>query len=136
MAEKKRKLTIREKKFAAQKAKGKTHAEAYVAAGYKATTKQVAVANAAKLVQKPHIQDAIDAALEMYGATPEWAVRQLMKVAEQDDEIGAKRLASKDILELHGWNKKQTPNQTLSIENAFFTNTRKHVDQVEDVDES
>lgn len=122
------KLTIKQKKFVANKAKGMTNHAAYVAAGYSATSNKIARVNSAKLKTKPHIQEAIDEALTLLGATPEAAIRELWKVAQQDDELGAKRLANKDILELHGFKKNQAPNNVLAIENAFFTQTRKNID--------
>ena len=73
---------------------------------------------------KPHIQQAIDDALTLHGASPEWAVGQLAKVAKQDEELGAKRLASKDILELHGWRKEERPQLQLNVKNAFFNSSR------------
>jgi len=120
----KKKLTIKEKKFVAAKVQGKTNVEAYKLADYAPMKKESMNAVASKIKNKPHIQQAIDDALVKHGASPEWAVLQLMKVAEQDKEIGAKRLASKDILELHGWNKADRPTLQLDIKNAFFGNAR------------
>lgn len=122
-----RKLTNKQKKFVAEKVMGKNNIEAYTAA-YDVKSKDVAKAEGSRLYNKPHIQDAINQALELHGATPEWAVKQLMYVAQQDEEIGAKRLAAKDILELHGWNKSERPTNVLSIQNAFFANSRKKQD--------
>lgn len=82
--------------------------------------KQVNAVAASQINQRPHVQKLIDDALAKHGYNPEWAVVQLGKVAEQDKEIGAKRLAAKDILELHGWNKAERPTMTLDIKNAFF----------------
>lgn len=121
---KKKKLTIKQKKFVKAKVEGKTNIEAYAEAGYSTNNKDVVKVESSRLKNRPHIQAAIEEALEINGATPEWAVRQLKKVAEQDDELGAKRLASKDILELHGWNKADRPTMQLDIKNAFFGNGR------------
>lgn len=119
------KLTVREKKFVASKVKGNTNAKAYLEAGYKASSRAVADSNAYKVLKKEKIQDAIDSALEFHGATPEFAVGNIKKIAEQTKEIGAARLANKDILELHGWQRGERPNVTLDIKNAsFFTQTR------------
>lgn len=119
------KYTIKEKKFIANKIKGDTNAKAYQDAGYKVSRRSTTDVNASKLLNKPKIQQAIEKALEYHDATPEFAVGRLKSIAEQDKEIGASRLASKDILELHGWNKNQTPNVTLDIKNAsFFNNSR------------
>lgn len=119
-----KKLTPKERKFVIGKVKGKTNVQAYLEAGYAPTTPDGMQVNASKINTKPRIQEAINKALELHGATPEWAVLQLKRVAEQDGEIGAKRLAAKDILELHGWNKAERPNNVLAINNAFFANTR------------
>jgi hypothetical protein len=120
-----KKLTVREKKLVAGKVAGKTNAKAYLDAGYKANSRAVADSNAYKVLKKEKIKDAIDTALEHHGATPEFAVGVLKNVADQDKEIGAKRLAAKDILELHGWQRGERPNVTLDIKNAtFFAQTR------------
>lgn len=68
--------------------------------------------------------------------TPEWAVAQLKKVAEQDVELGAKRLAAKDALELMGWNKSQKPQVTLEVKSDFFEGRRTEGRTVIDVDTS
>lgn len=118
------KLTIKQKKFVANKIAGKRNALAYIDAGYSAPTRNTAEANASKLLNQHNIQQAIDVALEHHGATPEFAVGRLKQIAEQDKEIGAARLASKDILELHGWHRGDRPTVTLEIGNAFFNATR------------
>lgn len=125
MATKKKKLTIKEKKYVAGRAQGLTQVKAARQANYLPNANDNTLRQAAHNVEKrPHVQQAIDDALAMHGLTPEWAVAQLGKVAAQDDELGAKRLASKDILELHGWNKAERPTMQLDIKNAFFGNGR------------
>lgn len=132
---KKKKLTVRERKLVINKVKGMKNADAYIQAGYSpGNTDNSLRVNASKTINKPHIQAAIEEALEAQGATPEWAVAQLKKVAEQDTEIGAKRLAAKDILELHGWNKTDRPTVQLQVKNAFFQGGRK-TDDIIDVGE-
>jgi len=116
----KRKLTIREQKLVKNRIEGMTQAEAFVKAGYSQTTKNGTAVNAHKKINQPHIQEAINDALQLHGATPEFAVKRLKEIAEQEKEIGAARLASKDILELHGWNKNERPNLQLNVKNAFF----------------
>lgn len=129
-----KKLTVKQKKLAKAKIQGKTNIEAYKEAGYSTTGNyNVDAVNATRAVNKPHIQAVIDNALQAQGFTPEWAVAQLGKVAEQDKEIGAKRLAAKDILELHGWNKADKPNVTVQFKNAFFNNKRQ-TNEIIDVD--
>jgi phage terminase small subunit len=116
------KLTIRQKKFVANKVDGKTNHAAYLQAGYAASNNDIARANSSKLLAKENIKLAITNALEAHGATPEFAVRRLKEIAEQDKEIGAARLASKDILELHGWQRGDRPQIQLDITNASFFN--------------
>ncbi len=118
------KLTPRQSKFVAGKVAGKKNAIAYKDAGYSVSSRAVAEVNASRLLNKANIQQAIDKALEHHGATPEFAVGRLKVIAEQDKEIGAARLASKDILELHGWRRGDKPTVTLEIGNAFFNQVR------------
>lgn len=118
-------LTVKQRKFVAAKVAGKTNHAAYVDAGYKAKMLSTATSEGSKLLRKPSIQAAIDAALEFHGATPEFAVGRLKSIAAQEEEIGAARLAAKDILELHGWRKDERPQMSLSIKNAFFGESRK-----------
>lgn len=98
--------------------------EAYRASGYSADNKPVATVAASRLYNKPSIQQAIEEALTFHQATPEFAVGRLKTIAAQDKEIGAARLASKDLLELHGWNKNERPSLQLNVKNAFFGNSR------------
>lgn len=117
----KSKLTDKQRKFVKAKVAGKNNIEAYKDAGYAVMESHNAnKVNAHKVAHMPTVQEAINEALEISGATPEFAVRQLKKIADQDDEMGAKRLASMNILELHGWNKADRPTMTLDIKNAFF----------------
>lgn len=120
-----KKLTIKEKKFIARKVAGDTNKEAYAAAGYSITQPSTVEVNASKLKNKPHIQQAIDDALALHNLTPEHAIGELAKIVNQDEEMGAKRLAIKDTLELHGWRKGESPDLQLNIKNAFFNASRK-----------
>ena len=119
-----KKLKPREKKLVKAIVQGKSQAQAYQEAGYAVSTPNANAVNAHKKIKQPHIQHANNDALEAHGATPEWAVSQLMKVASQDDEMGAKRLATMNILELHGWNKTDKPSVQLQVKNAFFQGGR------------
>jgi hypothetical protein len=121
---KKKELNIREKKLVKARVEGKTQLAAWKEAGYSVNNKDAAQVAASQKFSKPHIQQAINDALEMHKATPEWAVLQLKKVAEQDDELGAKRLATMNILELHGWSKNERPTLQLQVKNAFFDSGR------------
>ncbi len=120
----KQKLSIKETKYVAGRVKGLKKVEAYKQAGYKMTHLPSIRAETAKMNKKPHIQAAIDNALIKHGLSPEYAVGELGKIVAQDKEIGAKRLAIKDVLELHGWNKNERPTLQLNVNNAFFSNTR------------
>lgn len=92
------------------------------------TTRGGAAVTSTRLLKDRNIAKAIEDALRDLEATPEFAVAQLKKVAEQDEELGAKRLASKDILELHGWRKNDKPIITLDIQNGFFGESREVID--------
>lgn len=121
---KKRKLDVREKKLVKARIEGKTQIASWEEAGYSVNNRASASVEASKKFNKPHIQEAISEALEINGATPEWAVRQIKKVAEQDEEFASKRLASMNILELHGWQKNERPTLQLQVKNAFFGESR------------
>lgn len=117
----KQKLTIKEKKFVAAKIAGKTNRDAYKEAGYSTNmAKKTLDVAASNINTRPNIQSAIDAGLARAGLTPEYAIEQLAKIVEQDDELGAKRLAIKDTLELHGWNKADRPTVHVKVEGSFF----------------
>jgi phage terminase small subunit len=121
-------LTIKEKKFVAAKIAGKTNRAAYEGAGYSiASTKGTIDVAASQLNTRPNVQAAIDAGLARVGLTPEYAIEQLAKIVQQDDELGAKRLAIKDTLELHGWNKADKPQVHVTFEGDFFQSARHKV---------
>lgn len=126
-----KKPTLKERKFAKLIVQGEHGYKAYNKA-YSPQKKEVAMVAASQVKARPHVQKLIEDALEAQGATPEWAVAQLMKVAAQDEEIGAKRLAAKDILELHGWNKADRPTVQVQFKNAFFNNKREAIDVTPD----
>lgn len=132
---KKKELNIREKRFVAAKVRGLKHLDAMKEAGYTVGKKQTAMVRASQKMAEPHIQIAIRDALAISGATPEFAVKQLVKVAEQDEELGAKRLASKDILELHGWNKADRPTMNIEFSGNFFNEARSDTREVIDGEE-
>ena len=121
----KQKLTIKEKKFVAAKIAGKTNRDAYREAGYStAMAKNTLDVAASTVNRRPSVQAAIDAGLAKAGLSPEYAIQQLAKIVEQDDELGAKRLAIKDVLELHGWNKADRPTVHVKLEGSFFNSAR------------
>lgn len=118
-------LTVKQKKFVAKVVNGKTKTDAYKEVYNPTTTKKESIYRQAHEVsKKPQVQQAINEALELHGLTPEVAIGELSKIVHQDEEIGAKRLAIKDVLELHGWRKDTRPQTTLQINNSFFTESR------------
>lgn len=123
-----KKLNIREKRLVKAQIEGKTQLQSWKEAGYSVNNRASAAVEASKKINAPHIQQAIQEALEITGATPEWAVLQIKKVAEQDEELASKRLASMNILELHGWQKNERPTLQLQVKNAFFGESRKVID--------
>lgn len=118
------KLRPKQAKFVKAKLDGKPNALAYTEAGYKALNRNSAEASSSRLLRNANVQQAIEEALKLAEATPEFAVKRLKAIAEQSEELGASRLASKDILELHGWQRGNRPESRLTIENAFFGNSR------------
>lgn len=120
-AKKERPLKPYEKKFVSEYVKDSNGTKAAMKATGNSNPASAAVTSS-RLLKRDNIQRAIDKALDKVGATPEFAVQVLAEVAEQDKEIGARRLAAKDILELHGWRKDERPQNTLQITNAFFSN--------------
>lgn len=119
------KLSVRQNKFVAEVIKGKTKTAAYKEIYKPQTTNEASIYRQAHGVSSNHlVKAAIERALEHHGATPEFAVGRLKEIAEQNKEIGAARLASKDILELNGWQRGDRPSVSLDIQNAFFTQTR------------
>lgn len=118
-------LTIKRKKFVSAKVAGKTNHQAYLDAGYSATTRHVADVESSKLLNKPEIQDAINKALEFHGATPEFAVGNVKRIAEDVENNSSAALnANKLILQLHGWKEGERPDMTINVKNAFFNGNR------------
>ncbi len=131
----KKKLTMKERKFIAAKVKGQTDLAAYKNAGYSILKNNNSMrVNANKVKKRPHISEAIDKALLFHEATPEFAVGRLKAIAEQEKELGASRLASKDILELNGWRKEERPQLQVSIKSAFFNSHRQQDNQVNQIE--
>lgn len=121
---KKKKLTGKQKAFISEYIKNGKNGVRAALKVYNAANYNTASAISSENLQKPNIQSAIDAALTYHEATPEFAVGRLKSIAAQEEEIGAARLAAKDILELHGWRKDERPQMSLSIKNAFFGQSR------------
>lgn len=115
------KLTPSETQLVKSKISGKTHEQAYREAYPNAKgTKATAVANTDKVLKRPRVQQAIDDALAEQNLTPQYVIGKLKDIVDQDKEIGAKRLAIRDVLELHGYQKSAPPNLTINTKQAFF----------------
>lgn len=127
-----RKLSGKQKMFIAEYISNGQNGTQSALKAYNTDNENVASSIANENLRKPDIQLAIEKALENVGATPEFAVNQLYHVAQQDEELGAKRLASKDILELHGWRKGDIPSITLNMRNQFFGDSRRKRGEVID----
>lgn len=119
----KAKLNDKQKKFVAEYVKT-TNATKSAAVSHNLDNPKSAAVQGSRMLRDANIRQAIDAALEAHGATPEFAVGRLKAIAEQDKEIGASRLAAKDILELHGWQRGDRPTLTLNVKQAFFKRSR------------
>jgi len=120
----KRKLTAKERKFVNAKVKGMSNRKAYIEAYQPGTTNLATIdPNASRVAKKEQIQIAIQNALEAAELTPEHAIQELKKIVDQDTEMGAKRLAIKDVLELHGY-KAATPKMSFNIDKGFFSASR------------
>lgn len=115
-------LDLKQKRYVTARVRGASKQGAALIAGAKTPVAASQYAN--RMSKNVSVQQAIDNALELLEATPEFAVRRLKQIAEQDEEIGAARLASKDILELHGWRKNERPTVSLTVNNAFFGASR------------
>jgi hypothetical protein len=125
------KLTEKQHKMIVERTKDTTAPkyEIIKRAGYQVDTttqkgKQVASQIYGENMKKPEIQRRIDQALESQGATPEFAVSVLKSVANQEKEIGARRLAAKDILELNGYKSGNSGKVELNIDKGFFKVSR------------
>lgn len=119
--EPKKKLTAKERKFVTEIVKGATKTEAYMKTYNTKGNKTTVHSEASRTASKPHVKHAIDSALELHGLTPEHAIKELKYIVDQNDEIGAKRLAIMNTLELHGWRKDERPQSVLQINNSFFS---------------
>jgi hypothetical protein len=115
-------LDPKEIKYIQAKVQGKSKRQAGLAAGAKTPVAADKYAN--RMSKNVKVQQAIEYALEAEQLTPQYLVAKLKEVIEQDKEIGAKRLAIKDGLELNGWQRGDRPTVVLDVQNAFFNQTR------------
>ena len=95
-------LTYKNRKFVNAIIAGKTQTQAYKDAYNTKGHLPTVYAEASRTARLPQVQLAIEQALISQSATPEFAVRQLKKVADQNKNYGTKRAACLDILELWG----------------------------------
>jgi len=126
-------IDVKKKKYIAAQVAGKSKREAALAAGAKSI--MAADKYGTRMSKDVQVQEAINKALEYHGATPEFAVGSIKKVAEQvENNPGAALNASVKILELHGWKAGERPNVTLQVKNAFFNGSRTKLEQKPVVD--
>lgn len=95
-------LTLKNRKFVNAIIAGKTQTDAYIEAYNTRGHLPTVYSEASRTARLPQVQQAIQEALISQNATPEFAVSQLKKVADQDENYGTKRAACIDILELWG----------------------------------
>ena len=77
-------LKVKEAKLVKAKAKGKTHKEAYVEAGYAPTTDNGMAVNTNKVLNRPHVQEALQAEMAKQGITVETIVRPVADALKAD----------------------------------------------------
>lgn len=119
-------LAPKEIKYVGARVSGKSKRSSALVAGAKTPIAADKYGN--RMSKNVQVQQAIDDALESNGMTPEYLVSKLKDVIEQDKEIGAKRLAIKDGLELRGWKRGDRPTVVLDVQNAFFQQTREVIE--------
>lgn len=77
MAKAAKPLTLKQVKYIKGKVAGKTNAQAYRDAGYKASNKNIANVEGSKLLRKPNLQEALQAEFIKQGITLETIVRPI-----------------------------------------------------------
>lgn len=92
-----KKLTIRQRRFVAELAKGKTQQDAAEAAGYTRST-----ARGATLLKRPCIREALESELEAQGLTPQYLVARIKDLCEANDERQDGRMTPSWIARLKG----------------------------------
>lgn len=120
------KLTPKQRKFVVAKVQGKSNRQAYKEAYNVAPNTKLSTIdpNASRVAKNEQVQAAIDEALKAHELTPEYAIKELKTIVDQNKEIGAKRLAIKDVLELHGYQAKSHNKVNISIDKGFFGSSR------------
>jgi len=86
-----KKLTVKEAKLVKAKAKGKTHVEAYHEVYSPTAADSTAAQNTTKILQKPHVKEALHKALEAKGITLDKALEPV-----------AKALNAKKVVQIEG----------------------------------
>lgn len=82
-----KKLTVRQSRFVAELAKGKTQTRAAEAAGYTRFS-----ARRGRFLERIPIQDALESELEAQGLTPQYLVARIKDLCEATDELEDGRL--------------------------------------------
>ena len=126
-------LKPRDKKFVAEYIKnGKNGAKAMLKADPTLKPESAKV-TASRALSNVNVQHAINEAMAKHELTVDMAISELKKIVEQDEELGAKRLAINDTLSLYGWRKNEKP--VIEIEVSGFFKQRRDVVEGEVVDE-
>lgn len=115
-------MSPKQTKFVTAKIRGKSNREAGLIAGAKTPAGADMYAN--RMLKNVKIQQAIQDALVLHELTPEFAIKELKSIVEQNKEIGAKRLAIKDVLELHGFKAGKDQSINLNVKQGFFKVSR------------
>lgn len=77
----KRELTVRQSRFVAELAKGRSQTRAAEVAGYAHVT-----ARNGRLLHQPHIREALESEIEAQGLTPEYLVARIKDLCEATEE--------------------------------------------------
>lgn len=111
-------LTPKQRKFVKAKVEGLSNRKAGEIAG--AISPIAADQYAQRMSKNVKVQQAIEHALNKAELTPEFAISELKRVVEQNDNYSAKRGAITDVLELHGYHHQRQNNLQLNIKQGFF----------------
>lgn len=101
----KKRLTVKEAKLVKAKAQGKKHVEAWDEAGYSQNSSEATkISNTQKILSKPTVQEALQAALAKHGVTVEKATKPIAD-ALNDDDLDMRLKGSDRALKLMGASK-------------------------------
>ena len=98
-----RRLSAKKRIFVNAIIEGKTQTQAYIDAYNTKGHLPTVYAEASRTARLPQVREAIEQALFSQNVSPEFAVCQLKRIAEQNRNYSTKRAACMDILKLWGW---------------------------------